>query len=109
MIFLEYQLMMNEGNLKDSRYLKDYESQIRKLSLDELYEVLDIIKKDKSPERIDIVNKRIDELKQLDPPDEIIHRKGGLTAEELRNLFLWMIILAIPLLIVVKIIKFLFL
>lgn len=54
--------MFNEIDLKDPMYLKDYESQIKKLPLDELYEVLDIIKKDKTPERIDIVNKRIREL-----------------------------------------------
>lgn len=43
-------------------YLKDYEEQIRKLPLDELYEVLDIIRKDDSPERQDIVKARIAEL-----------------------------------------------
>jgi hypothetical protein len=43
-------------------YLKDYKEQIRKLPLDELYEVLDIIRKDDSPERQDIVKVRIEEL-----------------------------------------------
>ena len=43
-------------------YLKDYKEQIRKLPLDELYEVLDIIRKDDSPERQDIVKARIEEL-----------------------------------------------
>lgn len=43
-------------------YLKDYKQQIRKLPLDELYEVLDIISKDDSPERQNIVKARIAEL-----------------------------------------------
>jgi len=43
-------------------FLKNYEEQIRKLPLDELYEVMDIIKKDTSPERINIVKVRIQEL-----------------------------------------------
>jgi hypothetical protein len=43
-------------------YLKDYEEQIRKLPLDELYEVLDIIEKDDSPERQNIVKTRIAEI-----------------------------------------------
>lgn len=43
-------------------FLKSYEEQIRKLPLDELYEVMDIIKKDSSPERINIVKARIREL-----------------------------------------------
>ena len=47
-------------------YLKDYETQIRKLPLDELYEVMDIIKKDSSPERINIVNARINELEDAE-------------------------------------------
>ena len=43
-------------------YLKDYEAKIRKLPLEELYEVLDIIQKDSTNERINIVEKRIEEL-----------------------------------------------
>ena len=43
-------------------YLKEYKEQIRKLPLDELYEVLDIIRKDDSPERQDIVKARIAEI-----------------------------------------------
>ena len=43
-------------------YLKDYKEQIRKLPLDELYEVLDIISKDDSPERQNIVKARIAEI-----------------------------------------------
>lgn len=43
-------------------YLKDYKEQIRKLPFDELYEVLDIIRKDDSPERQNIVKTRIAEL-----------------------------------------------
>jgi hypothetical protein len=43
-------------------YLKDYKEQIRKLPLDELYEVLDIIEKDDSPERQNIVKARIAEI-----------------------------------------------
>lgn len=50
-------------------YLKDYKEQIRKLPLDELYEVLDIIRKDDSPERQDIVKARIKEIESED--DEI--------------------------------------
>ena len=40
-------------------YLKIYKEQIRRLPLDELYEVLDIIRKDDSPERQNIVKTRI--------------------------------------------------
>ena len=47
-------------------YLKSYETQIRKLPLDELYEVMDIIKKDTSPERINIVKARIRELESTE-------------------------------------------
>lgn len=43
-------------------YLKNYEAQIRKLPLDELYEVMSIIKKDSTPERQNIVKARIEEL-----------------------------------------------
>ncbi|WP_405323937.1 hypothetical protein [Fibrobacter sp.] len=43
-------------------YLKDYKEQICKLPLDELYEVLDIIRKDDSPERQNIVKARIAEI-----------------------------------------------
>ena len=43
-------------------YLKGYKEQICKLPLDELYEVLDIIRKDDSPERQDIVKARIAEI-----------------------------------------------
>ena len=50
--------MFDKVNLKDPKYLQDYENQIRKLPLDELYEVLDIVKKDKTPERINISAQR---------------------------------------------------
>ena len=48
-------------------YLKDYENKIQKLPVDELYEILDTIrdhplKADDSPERVQIVEKRIIEL-----------------------------------------------
>jgi len=48
-------------------YLKDYENKIRKLPVEELYEILDMIrdhpfKADDSPERIQIIEKRIIEL-----------------------------------------------
>ena len=48
-------------------YLKDYENKIRKLPVEELYEILDMIrdhpfKADDSPERIRIIEKRIIEL-----------------------------------------------
>lgn len=56
--------MLTEINLKNKALLKAYEEQIRTLPLDELYEVLDIIKKDPSRERIDIVEKRIQELEE---------------------------------------------
>lgn len=81
--------MLTEVNLKDKEYLKAYEEQIQTLPLDELYEVLDIIKRDPSRERINIVEKRIQELegnsfvekkkeksqipnKEIDEPDSII-------------------------------------
>ena len=62
-------------------FLKNYEEQIRKLPLDELYEVMDIIKKDSSPERINIVKARI---KELDPAerkaqDNSLHFKKNYT------------------------------
>lgn len=48
-------------------YLKNYEEKIRKLPLEELYDILDLIrddpfKADDSPERVKIVEKRIKEL-----------------------------------------------
>ena len=48
-------------------YLKDYEAKIRKLPLEELYDILSLIrdnpiKADESPERVRIVEKRIEEL-----------------------------------------------
>ena len=58
--------MLTEVYLKDKNYLKAYEEQIQALPLDELYEVLDIIKHDPSRERIDIVEKRIQELEDID-------------------------------------------
>ena len=81
--------MLTEVNLKDKNYMEAYEEQIRTLPLDELYEVLDIIKRDPSRERINIVEKRIQELegnsfvekkkeksqipnKEIDEPDSII-------------------------------------
>ncbi|MBR6448740.1 MAG: hypothetical protein IKS96_02130 [Fibrobacter sp.] len=54
--------ILTEINLKDKEYLKAYEEQIQTLPLDELYDVIDIIKRDPSRERIDIVEKRIQEL-----------------------------------------------
>ena len=54
--------MPEQIDLKDEKYLKDYENQIRSLPLGELYEILGIIKKDSSPERQNIVNARIHEL-----------------------------------------------
>ena len=62
--------MLTEINLKNKALLKAYEEQIRTLPLDELYEVLDIIKKDPSRERIDIVEKRIRELEGLPENEE---------------------------------------
>lgn len=48
-------------------YLKNYEEKIQKLPLEELYDILDLIrddpfKADDSPERVKIVEKRIKEL-----------------------------------------------
>ena len=43
-------------------FLKSYEEQIRKLPLDELYDVIKIIKKNSSPEKINIVKIHIREL-----------------------------------------------
>ena len=42
--------------------LKDYEKKIRQLPLEELYEILEVLQKDPTSERIDIVQKRIAEL-----------------------------------------------
>ena len=59
-------------------YLKDYENKIRKLPVEELYEILDMIrddpfKADDSPERIQIIEKRIIEL--TDDKDCILPRE----------------------------------
>lgn len=62
--------MLSKIDLKNAEYLKAYEEQIRKLPLDELEEILDIIKKDPSPERINIVNKRIQELEKHPEKEE---------------------------------------
>lgn len=56
-------------------YLKDYEQQIRQLPLDELYDILGQIRNhplhaDNSPERVQIVEKRIQELN--DNPDSLL-------------------------------------
>lgn len=56
--------MINQVNLKDEKYLQEYEAQISKLPLEELYEILDIIQKDPSPERIHIVEARIRYLEE---------------------------------------------
>ena len=55
---------LTQINLQDENYLKAYEEHIRKLPLDELYDILDIIRKDSSPERIQIVEARIQELEE---------------------------------------------
>ncbi|MBR3072723.1 hypothetical protein [Fibrobacter sp.] len=56
-------------------YLKDYEEKIRKLPLEELYDILSLIrddpfKADDSPERVKIVENRIREL-DLIPTEEL--------------------------------------
>lgn len=56
--------MINQVNLKDEKYLQEYEAQINKLPLEELYEILDMIQKDPSPERIHIVEARIRYLEE---------------------------------------------
>lgn len=56
--------MINQVNLKDEKYLQEYEAQINKLPLEELYEILDMIQKDPSPERINIVEARIRYLEE---------------------------------------------
>ena len=74
--------MLTEVNLKDKNYLKAYEEQIQALPLDELYEVLDIIKHDPSPERINIVNKRIQELEEIDNSENIRNYYSNLIKNE---------------------------
>lgn len=59
-------------------YLKDYEAKIRKLPLEELYDIISLIrdnpiKADESPERVRIVEKRIEELENS--PAAIDHVK----------------------------------
>lgn len=51
----------NPAELNDD-YLKAYEAYIRKLPLEELYEILDIIQDDPTPGRINIVNRRIQQI-----------------------------------------------
>lgn len=55
-------MSLNQINLKDEAYLKEYEKQIHSLPLGELYEVLGIVKKDASDEREKIVSARIHDL-----------------------------------------------
>lgn len=74
--------MLTEVNLKDKEYLKAYEEQILALPLDELYEVLDIIKRDPSPERINIVNKRIQELEEIDNSENVRNYYNNLIKNE---------------------------
>ena len=54
-------------------YLKGYKEQICKLPLDELYEVLDIIRKDDSPERQNIVKARIAEIEDEENETDAEH------------------------------------
>ena len=56
--------MINQVNLKDEKYLQEYEAQVSKLPLEELYEIMDMIQKDPSPERIHIVEARIRYLEE---------------------------------------------
>ena len=74
--------MLTEVNLKDKNYLKAYEEQIQALPLDELYEILDIIKHDPSPERINIVNKRIQELEEIDNSENVRNYYNNLIRNE---------------------------
>ncbi|MBR2096183.1 MAG: hypothetical protein IJ908_11370, partial [Fibrobacter sp.] len=74
--------MLTEVNLKDKNYLKAYEEQIQALPLDELYEVLDIIKHDPSRERINIVNKRIQELEEIDNSENVRNYYNNLIKNE---------------------------
>lgn len=46
-------------------YLKGYKEQIQKLPYGELYEVLDVVRKDRTPERLKIVEARIEEMDNL--------------------------------------------
>lgn len=77
---------MDVGNNfpNNEAYLKDYEAKIREQPLDELYEILEQIEnhplyKDKTPERINIVKKRIRELDHDAPLEkaekEALHAK----------------------------------
>jgi len=54
-------------------YLKGYKEQICKLPLDELYEVLDIIRKDDSPKRQNIVKARIAEIEDEENETDAEH------------------------------------
>lgn len=74
--------MLTEVNLKDKNYLEAYEEQIQALPLDELYEILDIIKHDPSPERINIVNKRIQELEEIDNSENVRNYYNNLIKNE---------------------------
>lgn len=61
-------------------YLKDYEEKIRQLPLEELHDILSLIrdnpiKADDTPERVQIVEKRIEELENspaaIDPVEDL--------------------------------------
>lgn len=80
-------MSLTEVNLKDENYLKEYEAHIRKLPLEELYDIFEIVKKDESPERINIVLNAIkeqDEEISSHPKDKEIsnYSMSKLTEEE---------------------------
>ena len=71
-------------------YLKDYEKKIRALPLENLYDILCLIrddpfKADETPERIQIVEKRIRELNPDDVFDEKKEPFGAVASEKLND------------------------
>lgn len=61
----------------NDEFLKAYEARIRKLSLEELYEILDIVENDPTPGRMNIVSRRIQQIEAdgFDPTRESLLRE----------------------------------
>jgi len=108
--------MSLDGNTfpNNEAYLKDYEEKIRQLPYEELNDILDVIdrnpvSRDKSPERINIVKKRMAELEPIVCQEE--ERKAKLH-EELEERYrknhshIFSIILFLPMLIAVQFFEF---
>lgn len=80
-------MSLTEVNLKDENYLKEYEAHIRKLPLEELYEILNAIEQDPTPERVEIVARRIQQIEDdgFDPTRKSYLRELEESEEKIRE------------------------